>query len=254
LQFFCFKNLKFYNADMILTAGIDEAGRGPWAGPVFASIVILSKDQETYLKSLGVHDSKKVSKKKRNELFKEILKNCCYAKVKYHDVDEIDRLGVYIATQEVIRQLVAELPFGIQDQATLDEFDVHNSSGLRPPPLNLGGGSSLERQFEIHHSSFAIKIDGLFPKLKLHSQSGEELQFETIIDGDQKEVAISAASILAKVRRDDYMKKIHELYPQYQFDKHKGYGTKLHLEKLKEHGPCPVHRKSFKPVRELLNP
>ena len=214
---------------MILTAGVDEAGRGPWAGPVFASIVILNSDQEIYLRSIGVHDSKKVSHKKRQVLFQEILKNCIYAKVKYFDVEEIDRLGVYIATQEVIKQLLKELR-------------IENSE------LSL-----RDQKFSILNNQFSIKIDGLFPKLKLHYESGEEAVFETIIDGDEKEVAISAASILAKVRRDDFMRKIHELYPQYCFDKHKGYGTKLHQELLKKHGPCPVHRKSFKPVKDLIH-
>lgn len=198
---------------MNLIAGLDEAGRGPWAGPVFASIVILNAEQEEYLRSIGVHDSKKVSEKKRKILFDEILKNSTYAKVKYYDVGEIDALGVYIATQEVMKQLVGEL--------------------------------------ETISGELRIKIDGLFPNLELTSSTGEILDFETIIDGDEKEIAISAASILAKVRRDEFMLRLHEKYPQYGFDKHKGYGTKLHQEMLKMHGPSPVHRKSFKPIKDL---
>ncbi len=203
----------------MLKAGIDEAGRGPWAGPVFASIVILNPDQELYLKLLGVHDSKKVSEKNRIKLFEEILLNCVYAKVKYFEVEEIDRLGIYIATQEVIKQLVRELKIA--------DYGLEESGDLQ------------------------ILIDGLFPKLELQTEKGENLEFETIIDGDQKEVAISAASILAKVRRDEFMMKLHAQYPQYSFDKHKGYGTKLHMERLMEFGPSPVHRKSFKPIKDL---
>lgn len=195
--------------------GIDEAGRGPWAGPVFAGLVILSPEQEIFLVKEGITDSKKLTSKKRESLFRLILKNSLFAKVKFHTVEKIDSVGVYKATKDLINELVEDIFF--------NEY--------------------LEKsQFE----SPKILIDGVFPLLKLR------YDHECIIKGDAKEPAISAASILAKVRRDDYMKKIHELYPHYGFAKHKGYGTKLHQEKLKELGPCEEHRKSFKPVKLLI--
>lgn len=244
-----------------LTAGIDEAGRGPWAGPVYAAIVILNPEQEEYLRSIGVHDSKKVSEKKRKILFEEILKNSTYAKVKFYDVEEIDRLGIYIATQEVIKQLVNELTssrvdglidfvklrYNVQGENEEASFDSSNHFETVKTTKN-----QILKQVQDDNVTLQIKIDGLFPKLELISSSGKKLNFETIIDGDEKEVAISAASILAKVKRDEFMRKLHEKYPEYSFDKHKGYGTKLHLENLKKHGPSPVHRKSFKPVKDLL--
>lgn len=195
--------------------GIDEAGRGPWAGPVFAGIVILSPEQEEFLVAEGITDSKKLTRKKRESLFKLILKNSLFAKVKFHTVERIDSVGVYKATKDLINELVEDLMFR--------EY--------------------IEKS---KHESTKILIDGVFPVLKLR------FEHECIIKGDAKEPAISAASILAKVRRDDYMKKIHELFPQYGFAKHKGYGTKLHQEKLAEFGPCEEHRKSFKPVRLLI--
>lgn len=195
--------------------GIDEAGRGPWAGPVYAGIVVLTTEQEVILKEAGVGDSKKLSQKKRVALCEVILQNSVYAKVKYLSAEEIDRLGVYKATIALMKLLI-------------EDARTH---------LFIQEGT--------------VFIDGVFPEFSKNSPD-QGITYECIIKGDEKEPSISAASILAKVKRDYYMMKLHEKYPHYSFDKHKGYGTKLHSDILKELGPCEEHRKSFKPVKLLL--
>jgi ribonuclease HII len=202
---------------MNLQIGIDESGRGPWAGPVFASIVVLDEKQAEFLKEIGVTDSKKVGEKKRKLFFADIIKNSIYSKTKFFTAKQIDDMGIYIATQELIKQLV-------------EEYFETDSSNLKS----------------------VVLIDGLFPKLILKTKSGANIGFQTVIQGDSKEVSISAASILSKIRRDEHMLKIHEKYPNYAFDKHKGYGTKLHAELLQKYGPCEEHRRSFKPVKKLI--
>jgi ribonuclease HII len=208
-----------YNHDMQISIGIDEAGRGPWAGPVFAGITLLTPEQEQILIEGGVKDSKKISHKKREQLYKLILANSFYAKVKYYNADEIDRLGVYKATQELIKQLVKDL---------------------------------FEQDFIKDVENLEIKIDGLFPGLEFKISSDLVIKPNCIIRGDSLVTSISAASILAKVRRDEFMTELDKKYPDYQFAKHKGYGTKLHHELLKKFGPCEIHRKSFKPIKDLL--
>lgn len=201
---------------MKLSIGVDEAGRGPWAGPVFAALVILNQKQNEILLKAGVNDSKKISARKRETLYKLILKNSVFTKVKYHDVDVIDSIGVYNATKELIKQLILEL-----------DNDL------------LRGNKIL--------------IDGVFPKLVLLNSRKEIVKHECIVKGDCKVTSIAAASIIAKVRRDQFMKELDKKYPLYQFAKHKGYGTKLHLDILQKIGPCECHRKSFKPIKKLSN-
>lgn len=202
---------------MNLKIGIDEAGRGPWAGPVFAGLVVLNAEQEEFLKSKGITDSKKLTEKKREELFPLILQNSIYAKVKFQVAEEIDKVGIYKSTINLIKELVSDKSF--------KELNIENP---------------------------VILIDGVFPNLQLKDFEKNLLNHECIIKGDEKEVSISAASILAKVRRDAYMIKLDEKFPDYKFEQHKGYGTKLHSELLKQFGPCEEHRKSFKPVKLLL--
>jgi len=199
---------------MKLSIGVDEAGRGPWAGPVFAGLVVLNDEQEKVLIEAGVTDSKKVTAKKRENLFELILRNSTFAKVKYYDIDIIDTIGIYKATKELIKQLVLELN---------EDFLFENK----------------------------VLIDGLFPKFVLLNSKQEVVTHECIIKGDSKVTSIAAASILAKVRRDKFMEELDKKYPDYQFAKHKGYGTKLHFDLLQKLGPCECHRKSFKPVKDL---
>ncbi len=177
-----------------LVCGIDEAGRGPLAGPVYAAAVILPDGLELP----GLNDSKKLTEKKREELFSLICEKAVAYGIGCASEQEIDEINILQATYLAMRRAVEELPVPA-DYALVD--------GNRMPPLAIPG--------------------------------------ETIVKGDASSASIAAASILAKVSRDRVMKMMDEVYPQYQFAKHKGYGTKLHVEMIREYGPSPIHRKTF---------
>jgi ribonuclease HII len=174
--------------------GVDEAGRGPLAGDVYAAACILSP--ETVIK--GLNDSKKLTETQREELFEEICEKAISYSIAVATVAEIEEINILQATLRAMKRAV---------------------EGLKPTPdIALIDGNRL-------------------PNLQITSKM--------IVKGDGTSASIAAASILAKVSRDRYMEEISRQYPQYCFDKHKGYGTKLHYEKLREFGVSPVHRKSF---------
>jgi ribonuclease HII len=186
---------------VIWVAGVDEAGRGPLAGDVFAAAVILDEQRPIE----GLADSKKLTAKRREELAQIIETDCLAWSVASACVQEIDTLNILQATMLAMKRAV---------------------EGLSLIPTH-------------------VQIDGISaPKLQIPVQ--------TIIKGDQTIAAISAASILAKTSRDRSLVDLHERYPGYGFDQHKGYGTALHLKRLQELGPCPAHRRSFAPVRNCL--
>lgn len=175
--------------------GVDEAGRGPLAGPVYAAAVILPPDPVIE----GLNDSKKLSEKKREALFPIICDTALAWSVATASVEEIDELNILQATFLAMRRAVE--------------------------------GLSLKAEFAL--------IDGnKMPK-------GLTIPGETIVKGDSLSASIAAASILAKVSRDRYLLELDELYPQYGFKQHKGYGTKAHYEALEQFGPSPVHRITF---------
>lgn len=174
--------------------GIDEAGRGPLAGPVCAAAVILPEGCVIE----GLNDSKKLSEKKREKLFDVIKSEAIAYSVAFASVEEIEDLNILQATFTAMRRAVEGLPVRA-DYALVD--------GNRMPPLGVDG--------------------------------------QTVVKGDSLSMSIAAASILAKVTRDRLMLELDEEYPQYCFAKHKGYGTALHCELIKEHGASPVHRLSF---------
>lgn len=182
-------------------AGVDEAGRGPLAGPVVTAAVILDPDNTP----IGLDDSKKLSENKRVFLFDEIQRHALAFSIVEVSADEIDRHNILQATLQGMAQAVARLSL---------KPDLVRVDGNQRPP-----------------------IDGVV---------------ETLVGGDALEPAISAASILAKVYRDRWMLELHEHFPQYGFDRHKGYPTAEHIKALMEHGPCTAHRKSFKPVSLAL--
>ena len=184
-----------------LVAGVDEAGRGPLAGPVVAAAVILDD-----LKPIkGLNDSKKLSEKRREKLYDEILANALCCSIAEASVQEIDQFNILQATLLAMRRAV---------------------DGLRLKPVK-------------------VLVDGnRLPVL--------DVRAEAIVQGDALVPAISAASILAKVHRDRMCAQLHAQYPQYGFDRHKGYGTAEHLKALAEHGPSPWHRSSFAPVARSI--
>ena len=182
-------------------AGVDEAGRGPLAGAVYAGAVILAK--RTRIR--GLADSKTLTAQRREELAETIRGKAMAWAVASTSVEEIDEINILQATLLAMRRAVEALK--------------------QAPDLALVDGNQA-------------------PKLAC--------MVRTIIKGDATEPAISAASILAKTARDADLVRLHGLYPQYAFDQHKGYATALHLDRLREFGPCPAHRTSFAPVRLLL--
>ena len=180
------------------TAGVDEAGRGPWAGPVVAACVILKND----IPSLDeIKDSKLLSEGKREELYEVIKDNSIFG-IGFASNEEIDRLGIVKATELAIKRAIEHM-------------------SEKPTFLLIDGRDKFELP----------------------------IKFKSIVGGDKKVKLISAASILAKVWRDRYMRLMDDIYPQYGFGRHKGYGTKEHLEALKKFGACEIHRMSFKPVK-----
>ena len=184
-----------------LVAGVDEAGRGPLAGPVVAAAVILDDLRPI----AGLADSKKLTAARREALFDEIRAKALCCSIAEASVEEIDRLNILQATLLAMRRAVL---------------------GLRlKPALVLVDGNRL-------------------PVL--------DVPAEAIVKGDEMVAAISAASILAKVHRDRWCAQVHVQFPQYGFAGHKGYGTAAHLEALRAHGACPLHRSSFAPVAQNL--
>ena len=183
-----------YDEGFEIVCGIDEAGRGPLAGPVCAAAVILPLDLEIE----GLNDSKKLSDKRRRALFDEIIAQAITYGIAFATEQEIDEINILQATFLAMRRALAQL-------------------SIQP--------------------SIAL-IDG-------NRETDFGLPVRTIVKGDSLSANIAAASILAKVTRDDFMLEQAKLYPEYGFDVHKGYGTKAHYEALRKYGPCPIHRRTF---------
>lgn len=184
---------------MNLIAGVDEAGRGPLAGPVVAAAVILDSDNPID----GLNDSKKLSEKKRLRLFSEIIEKALCWSICEASVEEIDRINILHASMLAMKRAV---------------------ESLKPLPQ-------------------MVLVDG-------NRNPDIDIQCRAIVGGDALEPAISAASILAKVSRDEKMLQYHYQYPLYGFDRHKGYPTKKHIEALRTFGPTDIHRRSFSPVQQ----
>ncbi len=197
-----FSNLEltFRRSGYSIIAGVDEAGRGALAGPVFAAAVILPSDFE----SSEIKDSKLLSPQKREELFDYICENSLDYAISYVDVEEINKIGIFKATFKAMFKALKKLKIKPQLVLIDGPYGIPEYKGLQ----------------------------------------------KAIVDGDKLCLSISAASILAKVARDRYMKKLDELYPQYGFSQHKGYATRLHFEKIKKYGPCKCHRTYYRCFRK----
>lgn len=177
-----------------IICGVDEAGRGPLAGPVYACAIIMKDD----FIIPEVNDSKKLTEKKREALYDKILENALDYSVAFVSEEEIDNINILNATMKAMEMAIAGLKI--------------------KPDLAL--------------------IDG-------NQNRGITFNNQTVIKGDAQSYNIAAASIIAKVERDRFIIKMDEIYPEYGFKKHKGYGTKEHMEALRKYGPCKIHRKSF---------
>lgn len=183
-----------YDEGFEIVCGVDEAGRGPLAGPVCAAAVILPRDLEIE----GLNDSKKLSDKRRRALFEQITAQAVSYGIAFATEQEIDEINILQATFLAMRRAMERLT-------------------VRPSVALIDGNRETD---------FGLPV-------------------RTIVKGDSLSANIAAASILAKVTRDDFMMQQAELYPQYGFDVHKGYGTCAHYDALRKYGPCPIHRRTF---------
>jgi len=184
-----------YKTGLQYIAGIDEAGRGPLAGPVVVGIAIMKPD--SFIE--GVNDSKKISEKKREKLYDQITEEAIDWSVGIVDQNEIDEINILNATKKALHMAISNLKVK-PDRILVDALEHIDTCGV---------------------------------------------PYTSIIKGDAKVYSISAASIIAKVTRDRMMQEYDEIYPEYGFAGHKGYGTAKHIQAIKEYGPCPIHRKSF---------
>ena len=184
----------FYDQGLQVICGVDEAGRGPLAGPVCAAAVILPRGLEIP----GLNDSKKLSDKRRRELFPEIQKQALAFGIGFASEKEIDAINILQATFLAMERALAQLP-------------------VKPELVLIDGNREKD---------FGIPV-------------------KTVVKGDSLSANIAAASILAKVSRDDVMLEMAREYPQYGFEIHKGYGTKAHYAAMRMYGPCPIHRRTF---------
>ncbi len=191
-----------YDQGNQLICGVDEAGRGPLAGPVVVAACILPP----FLRIDGINDSKQLTAKKRAELFKIIVKNAVAYHIVFISEADVDLLNIYQATKKGMLEAIQGLEVA-PDHVLIDAM-----------PLG---------ELKIPHTS--------------------------IIHGDARCASVAAASILAKVTRDEYMEKMDVKYPNYGFKKNKGYGTKVHMEALEKYGPCPIHRKTYAPVSKYFS-
>ncbi|PCI61211.1 MAG: ribonuclease HII [Methylophilaceae bacterium] len=193
-----------------LICGVDEAGRGPLAGAVYAAAVILNPNHQIE----GLADSKKITEKKRDALAIEIKQHALAWAIASSSVEEIDEINILQASMLAMKRTIERLQ------------------------------SQFERVLDIQE--VFVQVDGnKCPKINLPC--------EAIVKGDSKVQAISAASILAKTARDAELYALDKQYPMYGFAKHKGYPTKMHMALLQEHGVSPIHRRSYAPVRKLID-
>lgn len=191
---------KFYNEGAEYICGVDEAGRGPLAGPLVIAAVVLPR--EVFIE--GLNDSKQLSAAKREKLYTEVMAKALAISVNIVSISNIDKLNIYHATQEGMQQVVAKLELKPQ-VALVDAMPIH-----------VEGTKSV-----------------------------------AIVHGDALSASIAAASIIAKVTRDHIMEDLDKLYPVYGFAGHKGYGSALHMQAIREHGACPWHRRSYEPIKSM---
>ena len=198
---------QLWSEGFLHVAGVDEAGKGPLAGPVTAGAVVIHKATQVVA---GVRDSKLLSAKQREDLFAKICQKSTAFGIGIVESEEIDTLGIDSAVKKAMLLALAEIE------------------------RKLGEALSY------------VLVDGSKTKVL------EQYQAQRILKGGLYHYSISAGSILAKVTRDRLMRKVHDVYPQYGFAEHVGYGTKKHREAIQKYGPCPIHRTSFEPIKSMV--
>ena len=200
------ENKLYKEKGLNLIAGIDEAGRGPLAGPVVVACCLMPKDSMIE----GVNDSKKVSEKKREKIYEEITKEAISYGVGIIDQNEIDSINILQATKKGLTEAIKDMEEKLKNNK---EINIEKPDAILVDALTK------------------IDTDGI--------------PYQSIVHGDAISYSIACASIIAKVTRDRIMRQWDEIYPQYGFAKHKGYGTAVHIAAIKEYGLCPLHRRSF---------
>lgn len=198
---------KLWKQGFLHVAGVDEAGKGPWAGPVTAGATLIHKANQVVKE---IRDSKLMNRIQREKAFDAICKKSSAYGIGIVSEKEIDKLGIDEAVRIAMLQALQHL-----EQMLGEKLQYVIVDGARTKPL-------------------------------------KEYTAERILDGGLYHYSIAAGSVLAKVTRDRIMQDLAKQYPHYQFEKHVGYGTKLHQQALKQYGPCPIHRYSFKPVKQLV--
>ncbi len=241
------KEKELQDSGFEIVIGVDEVGRGPLAGPVVAGAAwvnpeILEKDFEN--REL-IRDSKKLSEKQRNKIYKFIQESDDFVLgIGEVSVEMIDKINILNASLLAMRLAVDEVVEQIHEVYKIDKsegMDKKNCAEVQPLHSSLCDSAEVGPLY-----SCCVLIDG---NRKIQNLEMEQRLFAK---GDQRIFSIAVASIYAKVYRDKLMIKYHQEFPEYGFDKHKGYGTKFHLEQLNKIGACAIHRKSFAPVRKVL--
>ncbi len=223
-----------YNKGSKIVFGIDEAGRGPLMGPVVAAAVCLPKDSVI----LGLNDSKKLSVNQREKLYAEIYQKAIYIGVGISTHQRIDEINILNATKEAMISAIKNAGEYRLHKVNIVNGEIQNTRYIR---------ETYEETGSINMESLNNKMFLLIDAVKLTDIDIEQL---SIIKGDQKSVSIAAASIIAKVTRDRWVDAQSVKYPEYEFEKNKGYGTEVHRNALKKFGACDLHRKSF--IKNLL--
>lgn len=233
--------------------GVDEVGRGPLAGPVVACAVIMPKDWDVP----GINDSKKLTENRRNELALKIKDRSVAIGLGFVNSKKIDRFNIRNATKMAMIIAVRRCIENFQEQGVgvdnIGEEDlpaIENRSYETGSDMTLDVDSNEDLDRALKKSRIKILIDGdmEIPLEQLEADFDKEgftISQETIIKGDSKSLAIGAASIVAKVARDEFMKEYSKRAPEFGFEKHKGYGTKAHYEAISSYGLSPIHRKTF---------
>ena len=228
--------------------GTDEVGRGPLCGPVVACAAMCKDPNFEIPANLQkqfdlIRDSKKLSEKQREEIF-DFIQEHFYVGLGLCDHETIDRINILEASFLSMKKAIQDLMRNVERETNKKIQDTRYNNQTNDKNQNSNTKENLDSKIQNQKSIVLVDGNKTIPNLSMEQYA--------VIGGDKLVKSISAASIVAKVTRDRMMKEFAILYPQYGLEKHMGYGTKVHMQALIEYGPCPIHRKSFAPVKKLL--